>query len=545
MNFKKLYFEKGYKEKALLFLKDIISYPSVLDEYRPNTNMPFGKANKEVLEYVLKYAKEDGFEIFNADNYAGHIEYGSGELLGVLCHLDVVPVNNSEWKTNPFSLTLKGDKFYARGVVDDKGPFAASYIALKMLYDDEAFYPSKKIRLIFGCDEESGSRCLEYYFKHIEKPKLGFSPDAEFPLINGEKGMISYDLLVNDNVIETFISGERYNMVPSFAEATLKIDLEKEFNEYLSKNNYEGECKNGVYSIKGLAAHAMCPEKGINAAYLLFDFLYKYSDSILAKYVNKYFLFDTKGKKIGYDSYDPDMKELTSNFAVVDIKDGKGRIGINCRVPKNEDFELIEDKVSDSVKEFNYDYKILSTSKRHYVDPNSRLIKTLMKVYKKATGSDAKPFTIGGGTYAREIEGAVAYGPLFEGREDVCHIANEYMYADDFEPKYYFFQHPDSEMATVAFTLDQRPYELSKIYQKQAISENIQAEVTDEMDDVELTGHIGHLINELKLTIMKLQEQEILAQMKLADNSRQYDLLVQYQNIKNIIQLLNAALGRQ
>ena len=433
MNFEKMYFEGSYKEKALMLLKDLISFPSFLTEYKEGSSEPFGKANKDILEYMLKYAKEDGFDIVNADNYAGHIEYGTGDLLGILCHLDVVPVDNREWKTEPFTLTLKDNKLYGRGVMDDKGPFVASYIALKML-QDEGFYPSMKVRLIFGCDEESGSRCLEHYFKHFEKPRLGFSPDAEFPLINGEKGMESYNVNVSDDVIVEFESGLRYNMVPSLAKAKLNVNLDKEFKDYVKANKIDGEIVDGYYQVKGLAAHAMCPQNGVNAAYLLFDFISKYTDSKLASFVSKYYVGDVNGKKLGYYDYDEEMKELTSNFAVVHISGGKGYFGVNCRVPKNSDFALIEEKVNEAIKEYGYTLDVLNTSERHYVDSSSKLVKTLMKVYQKTTG-DMKnpPFTIGGGTYAREIEGAVAFGPLFPGREDVCHIANEYMYLDDFD----------------------------------------------------------------------------------------------------------------
>lgn len=446
MNFEKMYFEGSYKEKALMLLKDLISFPSFLTEYKADSKEPFGKANREVLEYMLNYAKEDGFDVVNADNYAGHIEFGTGELLGILCHLDVVPVNNLEWKTEPFTLTLKGDKLFGRGVMDDKGPFVATYIALKML-KDEGFYPSMKVRLIFGCDEESGSRCLEHYYKHFEKPKLGFSPDAEFPIINGEKGIISYNVHVSDEVIKEFSAGLRYNMVPSLAKAKLNVNLDKEFISYVKENKIDGEIVDGYYQVKGLGAHAMVPEKGINAAYLLFEFINKYTDSKLAEYVTKYFTKDVNGKKIGYYDTDPLMGELTSNFAVVDIKDGKGYFGVNCRVPKNEDFKLIEDKVNESTKDYSYEFELLSASNRHFVDPSSKLVKTLMKVYQKVTKDmEHEPFTIGGGTYAREIEGAVAFGPLFPGREDVCHIANEYMYLDDFNKLVEIYYHAIKEL---------------------------------------------------------------------------------------------------
>ena len=432
MSFKER-FIKDYEKDALEMLEDIISYPSVLDNYIENGEAPFGIPAKECLHYVINKGISDGFIPFNADNYAGHLEYGEGsESLGILAHLDVVPVDKSEWNSDPFKLTYKDGKMIARGIVDDKGPFVASYIALKMLKDD-GFKPRRKIRLIFGCDEESGSRCLERYFKLMEKPTLAFSPDAEFPVINGEKGMLSYDLLVNDNIIEEFIAGQRYNIVPSKASMKIKIDLKKEFEAYCKENNYNYEIDGDKYIAYGIAAHAMCPQNGLNAAYILFDFLNKYSDSKLAKFVDKYYLFDPYGKKAGYDDFDPEMKELTSNFAVVEIRKGEGKIGINCRLPKDSDFELINNSLFRITKEFNYNYKELSSSKRHYIPANSELVQKLMESYVKVTKDEInKPFSIGGGTYARECDYAVAFGPMFVGREDVCHIANEYMFKEDF-----------------------------------------------------------------------------------------------------------------
>ncbi len=422
-----------YKDKALNMLEALISYPSVLDKYNPESIAPFGNNLNECLSFVLDYAIKDGFNTFNAANYAGHIEYGSGnEILGILAHLDVVPVNESEWDSNPFKLDIRNNKMYARGIMDDKGPFVASYIALKML-KDEGYISNKRIRLIFGLDEESGSRCIKKYFTLQPEPNLAFSPDAEFPLIHGEKGIISYDILVDDNIIIEFDAGDRYNIVPSEAKMKINLNLDKEFNNYLNDNNYNGKIEDGYYIAYGKATHAMCPENGINAAYILFDFLNKYTDSKLARFVSNYYLFDVNGKKANYYDTDLELGNLTSNFAVVKINNYKGKIGINCRVPKDNDFDLIKSSVEAISKEYGYKYELLSKSNSHYIPKNSDLVTKLMEAYKEATGDMlGEPFTIGGGTYARECKYAVAFGPLFPEREDVCHIANEYMYLDDF-----------------------------------------------------------------------------------------------------------------
>ena len=230
------YLDYGYE-----FLGKLIKCASVLDEFKENSDAPFGIENKKALETLLEKGKNDGFNVGNVDNYAGYVEFGSGDTLGILAHLDVVPVVKDEWKTNPFELVFNGDKMYGRGTTDDKGPLVASYVAMKML-KDEGFKPNMKIRLIAGCDEESGSRCMERSLRIEGEPKMAFSPDASFPLIYGEKAMLSYDILgdLGDDVIITLKAGERYNIVPSKAEMTLNVDLKKEFLNYLllSLKNY-------------------------------------------------------------------------------------------------------------------------------------------------------------------------------------------------------------------------------------------------------------------------------------------------------------------
>ena len=425
----------NYKEEAVKLTSDLVSFKSVLEKFDPNSDAPFGKENKKALEFILDLAQKDGFVVKNVDNYAGHIEYGCGEeLLGVLGHLDVVPVEEDEWTTNPFKADIRDGRLYARGSIDDKGPVAASYIALKIL-KNLGFEPKCRIRIILGCDEESGSRCLHHYFKTEEKPSFGFSPDAEFPIIYGEKAMMSYDIVgcLEDDIIEEFVCGERYNIVPSFAKMKLNINLEKEFITYLNENNYKGEIQEGYYVAYGVASHAMVPQNGLNSAFILMEFLNKYSNSKLAKFFVKYLTFDPFGKKLGYDVYDEDMKHLTSNVGVVMVSNNEFKIGVNCRIPLDEHIDVVINKVDEATKEFGYSYNVLGSSKRHYVDPNGKLVQTLLNVYQEVTGDyENKPFTIGGGTYAREIGNAVAYGPVFVGREDVCHIADEYMILEDF-----------------------------------------------------------------------------------------------------------------
>ena len=422
-----------YKDQGMKILKDLVAIPSVLDEYKPESSEPFGKYNKEALDYILNKGEEFGFKTKNVDNYAGHIEYGSGkEILGILAHLDVVPVTKEEWDQDPFLLTIKDNKMYGRGTTDDKGPLVASLIAMKIL-KDEGYKPNKKIRLIMGCDEESGSRCLERYLEKEDKPDLAFSPDADFPLIYGEKGILSYDIVgYEDSIITEMYAGERYNIVPSMAYFKLSINKEREFKEFLERKNYKGEIKDGKYIIYGESSHAMDPDKGINAIYLMFEFLFQYTDSKLAEFVYKYYLFDNHGKKADYYDYDDEMKDLTSNLAIIRLENQKFKLGFNVRCPKDDSFDVIPEKVSKIAGIYRYRFEFLGGSKRHYVNRNTELVQKLLKAYQEITNDYSEPITIGGGTYARELGYAVAFGPQMPGRPDVCHISNEYMRLEDF-----------------------------------------------------------------------------------------------------------------
>ncbi|MDE6660661.1 MAG: dipeptidase PepV [Anaeroplasmataceae bacterium] len=426
-----------YLEEGLLLLSKLISFETVLKNFNPKSDAPFGDENKHALKFILEYASKDGFDILNDQNYAGHIEFGKGkEILGILAHLDVVPVDGQAWKTNPFVLNISGDKLFGRGAMDDKGPLVASYLAMKLL-KDQGFTPKKKVRLIMGCDEESGSRCLNHYFKKNPVPDLGFSPDADFPLIYGEKAHMTYNFegkLDASEIITEFTCGTRYNVVPALATMKLSKNLKQEYLAFLEKNHYEGKVEKDTYYAYGKASHAMVPQKGLNASFILFEFLNEVAPSTLSEFFVKYLTFDPFGKKLGYDLYDEQMKELTSNVGLVNIKNGTLLIGIDSRVPQKEHEALMREKINEAAKTANLKANVLSFGGYHYVDPSSFLVTTLMNVYKEVTGDfTALPMTIGGGTYAKFIDNGVAYGPLMPGREDVCHIADEYMLLEDFK----------------------------------------------------------------------------------------------------------------
>lgn len=423
-----------YKEEAIKMLDDVLRFETVLDEFKQESDAPFGQANKNCLEYFIKKAKEDGFVVSNADNYAIDIKLGSGnKLLGILGHLDVVPATGN-WDSNPFIPTYKDGKIYARGAIDDKGPVVASYIALKILKDLNIEF-KKEVKLILGCDEESGSRCLEHYFKQHKLPDLGFSPDADFPLIYGEKAHLHVKITgkVTNSIIESFHAGKRTNLVIDEACAVLKKDLKEEFYAFLDAKGYQGEVIDNKYITYGISAHAMHPQKGLNACYIMMEFLKTYDNSNVVRFINDKLLHDSFGKKMKIDIYDEDMKELTMNLGVISIEQDNLMLLLDLRVPLDSHEELLREKFTTATLDYQLECSDFTFQKRHYVSKDSNLVKTLMDSYVKYTNDyENKPFTIGGGTYAKFIPNAVAFGPLFPNREDVVHQVNEYIIIEDF-----------------------------------------------------------------------------------------------------------------
>ena len=184
---------------------------------------PYGADVNECLEYVLSLAGSFGFETCNMEGYCGWCEYGEGEeMVAVLGHLDVVPAGDG-WTFEPFGGEVSNGRIYGRGATDDKGPIITALYALKAI-KDAGIKLKRRVRIIFGCGEEIGCEDMDWYISHGgEIPVTGFTPDGEFPLINGEKGLVTeyYTCRFPKGCIAKMEGGSAVNMVPNKAYALL------------------------------------------------------------------------------------------------------------------------------------------------------------------------------------------------------------------------------------------------------------------------------------------------------------------------------------
>jgi succinyl-diaminopimelate desuccinylase len=425
---------KNYEEDFKKIVKDVLKIPTVLKAYQPDDlEAPFGQDIRKALDYMLDMAKNDGFKVKDIDHYAGHIEMGDGdEVVGVLGHLDVVPAGG-KWNQPPFSAYEEDGKIYARGAMDDKGPTIAAYIAFKMI-QDQNIQLNKKVRLILGCDEESGMRGIQRYLEKEKMPDLGFAPDAEFPLIYAEKGIYSFTYTgkVTDKLVLSMDAGDRFNVVPDACQVQLSEDKKDAFNKFLKDHKLQGDIQDDLYTVYGKNAHAAWPHLGVNAISLMVQFLVKHTNNPFIHMLNQYLINDHLGKKLGIQVTDKEMHELTMNLAFIHY-DGKDvEIGLNIRYPKNYDFNEGESKIIKAGKEFALTYQSKGHSKPHYVSPEDPLVQLLHKAYIKYTGdNESKIMSIGGGTYARMLKKAVAFGPALPNDEDLAHQPNEYLKIED------------------------------------------------------------------------------------------------------------------
>lgn len=418
---------KKYEDDFLQDLKHIIAIKSLRNDSEASENAPFGKGCREALDAMLNMAKRDGFKTIDYNGYAGVIEYGEGnESVGILGHLDIVPIGVG-WSKDPFGCEIKDGYVFGRGVLDDKGPTLCAYYALKMIKDAN-IKPNKKIMLIVGCDEESGMECMDYYVKHGEIPTCGFTPDADFPLIYGEKGILGFHLLANQpTVIKKMHAGERPNIVIGKASCTLDTmndEQEQLFHFYLKTNATTGKVirkENEVeLEMDGVFQHSAYCYNGMNAALHLLNFIgFAYNDTLSQQIYD--LLRDWKGTGVNIAIEGAYMGPLTMNTGIVTIANNTCDVCVDIRYPNDVNKETLISKIEATIKQKGYAINVVDVhdSKPLFVDPKSPLITTLEASYRKYSKDEFTPIqTIGGGTYARKFDQFVAFGPEFPKKEE-------------------------------------------------------------------------------------------------------------------------------
>ena len=422
-----------YRDELLERLGTLVSINSV--EGTPEADAPFGKGPKQALQAALAMCEKDGFRTVNLDNYAGYAEIGEGEqVIGIVGHLDVVPAFWEDgWNTDPFVMTEKDGTLYGRGVSDDKGAVVASMIAMKVIRD-MGIPLTKRIRLIMGTNEETGSRCLAHYVEKEGSCDYGFTPDGDFPGVHGEKGMVGAVYRSKKTGIRNIKGGTARNIV--CRSCTVEVDRcsfsRKKLEDFFRNNDLEYTITDkettAEITVQGVAAHASMPELGVNAISYLFVGLKEagFQDPFTDFYCSRFGLY-TDGTGVGCKCSD-EYGALTLNNGVIGMKDGVIEGSIDIRYPVTYNTKRIVKMMEKYLEDEGGVIEIRGGHEPLFFAPDSPLVESLLEAYQEVTGDmETQPMVIGGGTYAKGIENTIAFGCAFPNKDYHIHDANEFV----------------------------------------------------------------------------------------------------------------------
>ena len=409
-------------DEFLSDLETLVSINSERDDATASDSCPWGEGPALALEEALKIAKRMGFQVTNLENTIGYADFqGEGESqVAMIGHVDVVPAG-SGWKFPPYALTKSDGYLIGRGVIDDKGPLLACMYAAK--YCAEQGELPHTLRVIVGTNEETGMADLDVYFRNCEVPEFLFTPDADWPLIYGEKGVYRTDFVseeIKDGNIIEWQGGSATNAVPDFATALLRVGQGFSLSDVNVEEGVEVtlESEDTLRIVaKGKSAHASRPETGISAIKKLARCVL---DNDLLAACEKPFVELAYKLSENFDGSGVGIEASGEHFDALTIIAGEGRKAgnrmfqsVNIRYPETVTCDEITETLSECASELHATLENVECFEPYLADPNDLKILELFKAYSEVTGDiEHKPRTVGSGSYARHFQGAVSYGIL-------------------------------------------------------------------------------------------------------------------------------------
>lgn len=422
----------GHRDEIVQAVQGVLRIPSV--EGQPaGLESPYGEGPRKALDYTLDLCRRMGFRTKDVGGYAGHAEFGEGEeMIAALGHLDVVPEGEG-WLHPPYAAEIQDGYIYARGAIDDKGSVYAALFGAKAVMDS-AMPLRRRVRVIFGCDEESGFGCVKHYWGVAgeERPTLAFTPDADFPLVYAEKGIV--DLVLERSLdsgehlrVVSAEGGLRPNMVPESANARIEGDTSAlhrasiSLSRHWDRNVSYSLDESGIHvTARGKSAHGSTPVEGDNAIWRLARALRSLelpADREWIEWIDE--TADHTGRKLGIRGEDEVAGPLTSNLGLISLRDGVVRLTYNIRYPVTWTIETLLARHSPVIEPAGWRLIDPEDSPPLHVPLDQEPVRTLLRIYRQETGDyDSQPKTMGGGTYARATPNCVAFGPDFPGSAD-------------------------------------------------------------------------------------------------------------------------------
>jgi len=411
---------------------------------------PYGEKSHEALTTAASLLEEKGFAVRNFQDIMIESDLGpKPPILGILAHLDIVEEGGG-WETDPYKMTIKNGAIYGRGVIDNKGPAIAAMYAMccaRELCPDL----KKGARLILGSGEETGFEDVTEYIRKNDLPPNVFSPDANFPVVNTEKGRFTpvfgakWEKDGTLPRIVSIIGGKTVNIVPNSASAVIEgvsLGDAKEFcKNYSEKTGAQitviAENDKLIITADGTATHASTPQMGNNAQTALIEMLasmpfagskgFGYLKSLSRLFSHG----DYYGKALGIEMSDEISGELTVNFGVLNFTEYEFSGNFDSRTPACADTVDIVGITTEAMEAEGITIKKTTISTCHHTPADSQFVQTLLRIYEDHTGNAPECLITGGQTYVHDITGGVVFGCGFPGIDYRAHGANEFFKVDE------------------------------------------------------------------------------------------------------------------
>jgi succinyl-diaminopimelate desuccinylase len=396
----------------------LVAVPSVADAGKAEPGAPHGPEARRALDLALAQARRLGLQPCNLDGWMGYADLpgASATQVATIAHVDVVPAGTG-WTQDPFTLTRRDGYLVGRGVIDDKGP-AVLTLYMAHYFVRQGVQLPYTLRVMLGSDEEVSMTDLEHYQQAHDDPAFLFTPDAEFPVCCGEKGRLAGTLVsgeLGDGAIVAFDGGTVSNAVPSTASVTVRCDRAELPRAQGIAAQRGAEAGTWRLEAQGVGGHASLPQGTRNAIGMLVGYLLEHD---LATPAEREFLellaalfASTDGSSLGIDATDDLFEPLTCIGGTIHLVQGHLEQTVDVRYPKSTTGDAIAARLEELAAAHEAAFVLGSDTVPFYTDPANPAVAALVDAYNEYTGRDAKPFTIGGGTYARHFKNAVSFGP--------------------------------------------------------------------------------------------------------------------------------------
>lgn len=392
---------ESIKEKVLEDISKLVAINSVRDLKSKEENAPFGLGIRKAMDEFTTIAENLGFNVVDHGGYAISAQMGNqDDHIGILAHIDVVEAEENDWLSDPFTMDVREGYIYGRGVNDDKGPLVAALYAAKLAYESVE-NPKHAVRVIVGGAEETTWECMDHYFAHNPQPVYGFSPDGNFPIVNGEMGVFQISLNFEEEVVEEYSSQPRLNFLCHELDVNGKQYIG---DKHLSRN----------------------PQRGKNAIDAFFD-QGEFSKTRVNQFINTYLHNDYKGQKLDLAVSHESMNDLSVCMMSLNSHKTGYELCLDVRYPISISSATIINKFKSLESENGFKGEVIKIMEPLFVDEKSDLIKSLQSAYSQVMGEKADTLTKGGASYARVLDRGVAFGATFEGEDPRPHMSNETM----------------------------------------------------------------------------------------------------------------------